>query len=76
MTKKCYVKFAGGHIKIDPKITFVLFNDLIEKNITFEFINFCTSTKQITYSFYIYNCDAAQAKKILKEAKKWLIERN
>ena len=67
MTKKCYVKFYGSDaIEIDPKITFVLFNTLIEKDIKFEFVNAYPIT-QITYKFYIYTSDAEKVKAILKE---------
>lgn len=71
MTKKCYVKFAGSEvIQIDPKVTFILFNELIEKNIKFEFIN-AYPINQITYSFYIYSSAAAEkVKAILKEVEK------
>lgn len=67
MNKKSFVFFDNDVIEINPEITFVLFNELIEKNIRFCFM---TSHIEARYKFNIYSDDIEQVKEILNKIRK------
>lgn len=66
----CMVYRNDMSVHIPYDIVFPLFNELIEKSISFEFINARTASKGTRYWFYIDEPDIDNVKKIVRELKK------